>query len=185
MNQIEGEDTGSFKSGHIITQTELSQVRKDIQEMITPSWLTSVPTNLGSTAHGKLKADQWQVLGTTYLPISLIQLWGKEDASTPTDLQRRKMLLMTVDLLSAVVIASSRKTSETNTHHYTHLMQKYLVGVQDIFSTYKFCPNHHMAMHLQQFFIDFGPAHSIWTFPFEHLIGILQRTPHNGKIGKL
>jgi hypothetical protein len=37
--------------------------------------MTSVPSNIGQSSHGKLKADQWRALGTTHLLLSLIRLW--------------------------------------------------------------------------------------------------------------
>ncbi|PPR01352.1 hypothetical protein CVT24_006317 [Panaeolus cyanescens] len=185
LSQEETDDDTPLDVGHILTPKEMGEIRKDIQEMITPSWLTSVPKNLGNAAHGKLKADQWRVLGTVYLPISLIRMWGKTDSLDSQTLLRREILLVTISLLSAVVIATSRKATEANANRYAELMHAYLTGIRTLFPKYKFRPNHHMAMHLQQFIVDFGPPHGWWTFPFERLIGLLQRLLHNGKIGEL
>ena len=153
----------------------MNELRSDIERMITPSWLTSVPSNLGEPSHGKLKADQWRILGTTYLPISLTRLWSQlED-----DDERSKLLAMTLSLVSAVIIASSRTTSRENAGLYLHHMQTYLAGLRKLFPLYKFLPNHHMALHLPEYLCLYGPVHSWWTFPFKHLIGMLQRIPNN------
>lgn len=153
--------------------------------MITPSWLTSVPVNLGSASHGKLKADQWRVLGTTYLPVTLIRLWGTKEGAQDVRASRcRQILLITIAMLSAVVLATSRKATEANARCYQDLIQAYTKGIRHLFPDYEFRPNLHMSMHLHEFIIDFGPPHCWWTFPFERLIGILQRIPHNGKIGE-
>jgi hypothetical protein len=42
-----------------------------------------------------------------------------------------------------------------------------------------------MSLHIPEFLLLFGPVHSWWTFPFERMIGSIQRMPSNGKIGKI
>ena len=163
----------------------MAQLRSDIENMATPSWLTSVPTNLGEPSHGKLKADQWRTLGTTYLPISLIRLWNQlEDGDAKRSQQCKKLLEVTLSLISAVIIASSRTTSQEKANLYLHHMQNYLKGLRELFPQYRFLPNQHMALHLAEYLKLYGPVHSWWTFPFERLIGILQRIPNNFQTGQ-
>lgn len=64
-----------FCKGVILTVDEMIELHSDM--MVTPSWLISVPANLGQSSHGKLKSDQWRTLGTTYLPVTLIHLWDQ------------------------------------------------------------------------------------------------------------
>jgi hypothetical protein len=61
------ENSTEFKRGHIFTEKDVEALRTDIRDFVTPSWLTSIPSNLGEPSHGKLKADQWRTLGTVYL----------------------------------------------------------------------------------------------------------------------
>ena len=153
--------------------------------MNTPSWLTSVPTNLGEPSHGKLRADQWRTLGTTYLPVSLIRLWDRlEDDDDKCSQQCKKLLEVTLSLISAVIIASSRTTSWEKADLYLHHMQNYLKGLRELFPQYRFLPNQHMALHLAEYLKFYGPVHSWWTFPFERLIGMLQRIPNNFQNGQ-
>jgi hypothetical protein len=149
--------------------------------MVTPSWLTSVPTNLGSASHGKLKADQWRVLGTTYLPISLVRLWSKLKTGDEKTGKRSRILDATMSLLSAVVIASSHVTSPAHADLYLQHMQAYLTGIKQLFPDYSLHANHHMALHLHEYLLLYGPVHAWWAFPFERLIGLLQRVPTNHK----
>ena len=147
--------------------------------------MTSVPANLGSANHGKLKADQYRALGTAYLPISLVRLWGNVTAGDERSARCRQILDITMSLLSAVSIASSRSTSRVNADLYLQYMKSYIAGVRSLFPDYKFRPNHHMALHLHEYLLQFGPVHAWWTFPFERVIGMLQRIPTNGKQGKI
>ncbi|KDR72072.1 hypothetical protein GALMADRAFT_41703, partial [Galerina marginata CBS 339.88] len=129
---------------------------------------------LGEPSHGKLKADQWRTLSTTYLPISLIRLWEQADDFTDQRSKQCKELLeVTLSLVSAVIIASSRTTSQENADLYLYHMQKYLKGIRGLFPRYRFLPNQHMALHLAEYLRLYGPVHSWWTFPFERLIGML------------
>lgn len=146
--------------------------------------MTSVPKDLGAAAHGKLKADQWRALGTIFLPLSLIGMW---DPATKGDLRSERckdILDITLSLLSAVIIATSHTASASNADEYLQCMTRYLKGVQRLFPGYKCVPNQHMAMHIHEYLLRFGPVHAWWTFPFERLIGMLQHMPNNGKIGK-
>ena len=45
-----------FCKGVILTVDEMTELHSDM--MVTPSWLISVPANLGQSSHGKLKSDQ-------------------------------------------------------------------------------------------------------------------------------
>jgi hypothetical protein len=147
--------------------------------MVTPSWLTSIPCNLGEPSHGKLKADQWRTVGTLYLPVSLVRLWNQEEGPS----RHKKLLNVTLSLTSAVIIASSRTTSSAKADLYLQHMQAYINGIRELIPDYQFRPNHHMALHLSEYLRYFGPVHSWWTFPFERLIGFLQRAPTNLKQG--
>jgi hypothetical protein len=86
--------------------------------------------------------------------------------------------------MSAVVLASSRVTSPSIAAAYLSQMRAYMDGVKRLFPQYKFRPNHHMALHLHEYLCRFGPVHSWWTFPFERMIGMLERIPTNFKIGE-
>lgn len=161
----------------------MEEIWSDLAKIITPSWVTSVPSNLGAASHGKLKADQWRALGTVHLPLSLIRLWSDADPSNPRSVRCRQILDVTISLMSAVAIATSSVVSKDTPDAYLKHMLAYLNGIKTLFPEYKLHPNHHMALHLREFLRLFGPVHSWWTFPFERLIGALQRMPHNFKIG--
>jgi hypothetical protein len=175
--------SSSTTLGHVLSADEMEEIRSDIKKIVMPSWMTSVPANLGSSGHGKLKADQWRVLGTTYIPITLVRLWGNGGRDERSK-RCKKILEVTLSLLSAIVTASARVTSSAHANLYIHYMQAYLNGIKDLFPTYKFDPKHHMALHLYEYLLRYGPVHAWWTFPFERIIGMLQRIPTNGKLGE-
>ncbi len=163
----------------------MKALRTDIRDFVTPSWLTSIPTNLGEPSHGKLKADQWRTLGTVYLPVSLVRLWAPPHRDNPQQAGRQKLLSLTLSLISAINIASLRTTSRDKANLYTKYMTEYLEGLRNLMPDYQFRPNHHMAFHLSEYLLLYGPVHGWWTFPFERLIGLLQEILNNFKNGQL
>jgi hypothetical protein len=169
--------------GHVLTLEEMKEIPLDIWNIVTPSWMTSVPANSESSSNEKLKADQWHVLGTTYLPISLVHLWGKVEAGNSRLERCNKILHVPISLLLAIVIASSHTTSQICADLYLQHMQSYIMGVKELFPDHAFWPNHHMALHLPEYLLRYGPVHGWWTFSFERIIGMLQCIPTNAKIG--
>ncbi|KAF8163857.1 hypothetical protein BJ912DRAFT_864584 [Pholiota molesta] len=143
----------------------MQHIRSDINRLLTPTWMPSVPSNLGEAAHGKLKADVWRTLGTIHLPLSLIALWHKPVDGNPRSLRCVKILSVTLSLLSAVIIASSHVTSPAHAKGYLDCMTRYITGIKELFPEYSLVPNHHMAMHIAEYLRLFGPVHSWWTFP--------------------
>ncbi|TFK16485.1 hypothetical protein FA15DRAFT_607219 [Coprinopsis marcescibilis] len=156
---------------------ELAELRADIHAMITPSWMSKLPSNLGDPSHGKLKADQWRLLATVYLPASLTRLWGKLD-------DNRKLLDVSMSLFLAISIATTHTTSQSRAQQYLQHYQAYIDGVKKLDKDYVFRPNHHMAFHLAEYLEMYGPVHSWWTFPFERMIGMLQHIPTNNIISE-
>jgi hypothetical protein len=178
----EGADTAT-RLGQVLTDEEMALIWSDLARISTPTWVTPIPLDLGSSSHGKLKADQWRTLGITHLPLSLIRLWGLQDSTDPRAQKCRELLDVTISLMSAVVLASSRVTSPSIAAAYLTHMKAYMEGIKKLFPQYRFRPNHHMALHLHEYLCRFGPVHSWWTFPFERIIGMLERIPTNFKIG--
>ena len=139
-----------------------------------------VPKNFGDQAAGMIKADEWQSLITIYIPITLISLWG---AGTPqADL--KFILNNTMDLVSAVYLACSRAMSSEQAVAYRSCIVNYVGNLKHVHPTFGLQPNHHASFHIYNYLILFGPVHSWWTFPFERLIGILQRLSSNHKNGE-
>jgi hypothetical protein len=60
----------------------IKHIQQVIKEIVTPSWINSVPANYGENSAGTVKADEWCILSMVYLPIALVTLWGEENWCT-------------------------------------------------------------------------------------------------------
>jgi hypothetical protein len=175
-------DDDLYRDG-VIGHKELRQIRKDIASTIRPGWQTGPPPNFGSPAHGKPKADQWRSSIEFDIPVSLVQLWAA-CADILDDDRRQKLVESTMFLATAIRWATSYRTSQRHADEYMKNMRAYLKSLCDLFPEMKLRPNHHNALYLGEFLLRFGPVHGWWMFPFERLIGLLQKVNTNKKMGK-
>ena len=170
----------------IVTDGLLQHIRSVIKETSTPSWIGSVRSNVGDARAGKLKADEWRLLFTIYLPLALVSKWGEgnEDPGSTVACRSRQLLDHTMELVSAVSLACSRTTSHQKARRYEGHIREYLRTMRDVHPNASVTTNMHMATHIQEFMRLFGPTFSWWCFSFERLIGFPQKMPNNGKIGQ-
>lgn len=165
----------------------MQHVRDVIKATTTPSWINSVPTNYGDARAGTIKADEWRTLSVIYLPIALTTLWGDENGAPPPE---NAPLLPILDhsmaLFQAVTLVCRYTTNKERAMKFCHLLKDWVDGLYTLFPhvrKHKKRDNVHMSFHLYDFLLLFGPVVSWWAFPFERLIGKLQRIETNDKIG--
>jgi hypothetical protein len=161
----------------IVTPEVMCRIKDVIRDITTPSWLESVPNNYGDAAAGTLKADEWCNLSTIFIPLALISIWGK--GTSHPSLQDTVMLHQILDhtmlVVSAISLVCMRTMTQTRATAYLDAMAQYLKDLIILHPETSYHPNHHMSMHLPHFLHLFGPVHSWWCFPFERLIGQIQR----------
>jgi hypothetical protein len=170
----------------ITTPELLQRIRDVIKDTATPSWLNSVPHNFGSAAAGTLKADEWRTMWTVYLPIALVSLWGEGTSHGSADASHklRDVLDHTMDLASAITLVCMRTMTQARATAYRSYIASWVSGLGRLYPEVDQRTNNHMALHIYDFLLLFGSVRSWWCFPFERLIGQLQRLPNNHKSGE-
>lgn len=167
------------------TPAVMGRIREVIRDMDTPSWLRSVPRNFGFAAAGTIKADEWRTLATVYFPVALVSIWGEgtTHGSKENTASLRQVLDHTMDLVCAISLACMNTMTPIRVASYRRYILSWVSKVRVLHPKSKLSLNYHMAIHLCDFLQLFGPVRSWWCFPFERLIGYLQRLPHNHKLG--
>lgn len=171
-----------------LTKSELEHLRETLKGINRPSWQRAPPSNLGEAAHGKLKADQWRTCMEFDLPVFLAQAWSSD--SEPADSKnmkvrrRRKLVESTMLLAMAIRWGTSHRTSRTHADQYTKCMEGYLKTLIELYPTIDLRPSHHAALHIGECLLRFGPMHGWWMFPFERVIGHLQKYNTSNKAGE-
>jgi hypothetical protein len=158
----------------------LEQLHEVIRTAVTPSWVGSIPANFGAAAAGTPKADEWRNIFTIYLPLALIVMTIRRDVPGLMDAVNN-----TMDLVCALLAGYKQWTSDPLANGYLSSICHYIDGLNRLHPNVQLHSIHHMAFHIYNFLCLFGPVHSWWCFPFERLIGKLQRTTHNHWFGKL
>ena len=171
-------DDDLYRDG-AIGRKELRKIRQDIAGTVRPGWQTGPPANFGAPSHGKMKADQWRSSMEFDIPVSLAQLW----ATVPDGDRRQKLVESTMFLAMALRWATSHRTSQRHADEYMRNIWLYLASLRELFPDMNLLPNHHNALYLGELLLRFGPVHGWWMFPFERLIGLLQKINTNKKIG--
>jgi hypothetical protein len=167
-----------------ISQDDLKAIRDDLAATIRPRWHAAPPANLGHVSHGKLKADEWRSCFEFDIPVSLLRIETRKSGSgEQRDGYRAKLVHSTFLLAIAIRWATSHQTSTKHAEKYTETMKSYLKTLKDLRPTERFRPNHFNALLIGRYLRLYGPARGWWMFPFERVIGDLQRSSTNNKPG--
>ncbi|KAJ3897089.1 hypothetical protein F5879DRAFT_928095 [Lentinula edodes] len=86
-------------------------------------------------------------------------------------------------LCCASLVMTKRKLTLNRREKFRHLLRLHILGLQKNFPGWIF-PSHHLAFHIHDFMDLFSGVRHWWLFPFENLIGKLQRIPTNHKPGE-
>ena len=74
--------------------------------------------------------------------------------------------------------------SDNHQKEYLSHMVQYCKELKCLFPDYGYLANHHGAFHILEFMTLYGPVHRWWSYPYEHMIGMLQRILTNHKPGE-
>ena len=173
--KIDGKDYYKKLNRH-----ERWHLHQQIAATSRPDWHSAPPHDLGSPSHGKLKADQWRSCIEFDFPVALAKITVSANRITSGEysIWRQKLFSLTVNLAMAIRQGTSHVVSSTHSMKYTKYMHAYLSGLRSMFPQINLLPNHHNALLLR-----FAPMHRWWSYPTERLIGALQQTQTNSKIG--
>lgn len=173
--------------GKTVTMDTLQYIQHVIKTTSRPSWIHSVPSKYGESSAGTIKADEWRILSTIYIPIALVTLWGDNDGLPPPEGSHFLMLLdHTMALFQAVTLVLRYTMNLSRATKYRKFIKEWVDGLYTLYphtTKQRKRPNVHAAFHVYDFLILFGPVISWWCFPFERLIGSLQKINTNNLIG--
>ena len=168
-----------------ISQDDLKAIRDDIVATTRPRWHAAPPANIGNISHGKLKADEWRSCFEFDIPVSLLRIETRRSASgKQKDEHSAKLVHSTFLLAIAIRWATSHRTSTKHVEKYTETMKNYLETLKNLRPTLRFRPNHFNALLIGRYLRLYGPVRGWWMFPFERVIGNLQRSSTNNKPGE-
>ncbi|KAJ7635920.1 hypothetical protein B0H17DRAFT_1217189 [Mycena rosella] len=134
---------------------------------------------------GTIKADEWRILATIYIPIALILLWG-DGAAGPDAACLYQILQHSMAIFQATTLVCRYATSPERAAAYCNVMKEWVDGLYTNHphtEAHNHRPNVHATFHIYDFLLLFGPVVSWWCFPFERLIGAIHKINTNFHIG--
>ena len=152
----------------ILSQQNLELIQERTELLSFPYDIGRIPTKIGSTFSG-FTADQWR---TWTIVISPIVLKG----ILPTDDLKCWLLFVNACQLMMTRIISIDTVSRAD--GYLVLFCK---TFQRLYGGGACTPNMHLHLHLRDSFLNYGPVHGFWAFPFEKFNGILGSYQTNNK----
>ena len=105
----------------------MEAVWADMENTCLPSWISPAPRDWGTTKRGKVSADEWRVICTIHLVITLIRLWHDKEG------RLQDMLQNYMDAVSAVRIANLRSSSPNRSQAYNFHIFRYVGGLRRLF----------------------------------------------------
>ncbi|GAW07472.1 serine threonine protein kinase [Lentinula edodes] len=162
----------------------LHRIQQVIREAVTPAWVTNPPPNVGLAQAGTLKAEHWRTLFSIHVPLAVLSLWKEHSPSASPDASSMTSLVdTTMYLACASIVMAKRTLSVERRNLYRHLLRLHILGLKQDFPGWIF-PTHHLAFHIFDGMNNFSGVRNWWLFPFENLIGKLQRIPTNHIAGQ-
>src|SRR6266851_1507335 len=79
---------------------------------------------------------------------------------------------------------TSHHVSAKHIEQYEKNMKDYLKTVKELWPSQHFHPNHINALLIGKYLHLYGPVQGWWMFPFKRVIGDLQRSSTNNKLGE-
>jgi hypothetical protein len=127
-------------------------------------------------------------MATIYLPLALVSLWGDNQGRQPLeDSASVQALDHAMHLFQAVTIAMRYTVTTKLAMAYRTHMKLWIESLQQLYPKVaqqkRTRTNIHIALHIHDFLLAFGPVISWWAFPFERLIGVLQKITTNEHVG--
>ena len=161
-----------------------ARVQQAIVDVVTPSWVGSIPRDFGEAAAGTMKAYQWRILWTIYIPLALVSIWHpKSPICSSTEDDGADVLQNVMHLAAAETLMCKHTVTPEQTKAFRDHISAHMDSVRVLFPGFG-VPSYHTGIHIPDFMPLLGPARGWWCYPFERLIGKLQRMKHNHKYGK-
>ncbi|KAF7344226.1 hypothetical protein MVEN_01713500 [Mycena venus] len=174
------DETGNLRTqSKAIDKTSFRFVQDVIANTTIPAWVNHVPKNYGEKGAGSIKADEWRLLGTIYVPIALGILWGEQD-------HKAELLKQSMALFQAVTLVCRFGTNPERASAFRNFLKEWVDKLYECHphtTIHKKRTNVHVAFHIYDFLLLFGPVLSWWCFPIERLIGVLQKINTNNHVG--
>lgn len=169
--------------GGLFTEIDIHMFRERMREIVLPNGVSKMPSNLGESKHGSLRAAQWYSLFAFIIPLVILEVYVDDVKSLDPQSNRGLILSNIGYLVSCTNLVFSRRVSEWEANNFEVSYKSYHETSKQIFGQLGMKPNHHYALHIPHQLQRWGPLAQVSEFLGERLIGFLQKIPTNKNLG--
>ncbi|KNZ53003.1 hypothetical protein VP01_3373g1 [Puccinia sorghi] len=173
--QRQGIDVNSTKTASSSTKADTEDTDLVLGgamiNVVLPSGLAKLPTNLGEERHGKLKAAQWYSLFAYIILLVIWDLYLENIENINTQSTRAKFIMNKAYLIQCTNVLFAREITGAQNNFFESNYKKYCDSVASLFADVKIQPNHHCSLHIPNQIRAWGPLPRVAKFTGERLIG--------------
>ncbi|KAG8733241.1 hypothetical protein FRC10_000338 [Ceratobasidium sp. 414] len=181
MGDVAPASTQAKKKTSILGYEVLSEVKKDMEQTILPSWLKHPPIGFATVSHGKLQAEEYKSLVFVSFTLTLVRLWGQDNTIPHGPLRER--LDNFLHLMLTIRILSFQSLTELDIVAFEQHYSTYLQGLKRLYPSSSFVPVQHYGLHIPQFLRALGPSTRYSESTCEQFVGMFQNISTNFKFG--
>ncbi|MBW0481249.1 hypothetical protein O181_020964 [Austropuccinia psidii MF-1] len=74
-DNLQSENEDSFDIKCYLPQEVINRLKKRLNEVVVPEGICCIPVGMGTASNGKLKANDWSVLFSIYLPLTILDIF--------------------------------------------------------------------------------------------------------------
>ncbi|MBW0591148.1 hypothetical protein O181_130863 [Austropuccinia psidii MF-1] len=171
-----------------LKKDKLEVLQQVINQTKVPSWFSHLPRKFGFENFQTLKAAEWQILMTLYLPLALVPLWRskiphrEERVKFPGNYLHKDLLLKS--LISLVTLTNMLLRTSIHEEDLDKIESTTKIYCQTLclgWSTIKYKPNLHLTQHLPRVIKELGPPRSLAVWAYERMNHTFGDIPRNNK----
>ncbi|MBW0516432.1 hypothetical protein O181_056147 [Austropuccinia psidii MF-1] len=176
-DNLQSENEDSFDIRCYLPQEVINRLKKRLNEVVVPEGICCIPVGIGTASNGKLKENEWLVLFSIYLPLTILDIFW--DSGPKTHL----LLIKISALIQYTQIVEGQSVTQEDGQLVSQDYNTYQTTSNVLFPNVRTTPNHHYAMHMPKQLSRWGPLNGISEYDGERLVGILQKLKSNSLNG--
>ncbi|MBW0476126.1 hypothetical protein O181_015841 [Austropuccinia psidii MF-1] len=177
VDNFASENEDELQLRGFLSEEIIEKIRSRLNEVIVPKGVSRIPSKIGTAQTGKLKANEWSVLFSIYLPLIVLDLLWDLGPSN------HLLLVNFSALIKCTEIVGARSITQQDANLFEEAFATYQNSSKNLFPNIRVVPNHHYSMHIPEQLMRWGPMNGISEYGGERLIGLLQKIKTNSLSG--
>jgi hypothetical protein len=170
--------------GGLFSNAEMDYFWGALANVVLPTVIGCIPSQLGKSHCAKLKASQWYVLFVYVIPLIIMEIFVEQIKSIQIQSNQWWIMENITLLIQCTHIINTCRVCPTNTKRFWSSYNKYNESLVKIFEDLKVNPNHHCALHVLEHLGLWGTMGGVAECSGEQCIGKVCGLKTNNCLGE-